>query len=146
MYRGEYISWVFEDNTFYDYDNEIEKMAKKISIPDEYVGEFLFDDLKLMKKNYNAELSPYFENLKLITVEPKVKISLDYKNEKVFFNINLNIHNKNYKNLDINKPELKELQDTYKKESENTWSKISMEQLFILFDFTNKFKSYEKYI
>ena len=140
LYRGEYISWVFEDNTFYDYDNGIEEMAKEISIPDEYVGEFLFDDLKLMKKNYNAELSPYFENLKLITIEPKVKISLDYKNEKVFFNINLNIHNKNYKNLDMNKPELKELHDTYKKESENTWSKISMEQLFILFDFTNKFK------
>lgn len=135
-------SWIYEDNTLYDYEDSISKINQNIKIPREFQGEFLFNQLKKLKKEYNAELGTYFENLKLNSIEPKIKVSLDYRNEAIYFDLEVNLNGKSYRNLEVDTEELYNQHDSYSKISDSYWERVSLLPVYEMFNIFNKFKYY----
>lgn len=141
-YEANDAAWIFKNNIFYEYDNSLNHLNQKINIPPDEAGKFLFVYLKKIKKEYNAQLCDYLENLKLINNSPRVKFILDYDNDYIVFE-NLVSFNKNlYKNSDIEENLPYELHNSMKKINDSTWEKIDLSPVIDMFDFINNYKIY----
>lgn len=144
LYVHNDVAWVFEENVFYDYDNSINGLENKIFIPETDRGEFLFYQLKRIKKEFNAQIGDYYSSLKLINIEPKIKFVLDYQNDVISFDNFMVFGGKTYKNLEIGRPEVIGQHNKIIKLNDSTWERVNFETLFEMFKVINKFKCFHK--
>ena len=142
LYIANDAAWILEDNCFYDYESSIYNFEKKIYIPQEELGNFLFVQLKKIKKEFDAELSEYFQNLKLVINEPKIKFILDYKDEYIVFENHISFNGKTYRNDEISRNIESSLHNKIQRVNENTWEKVDLSSLTKLFEIINKYKFY----
>jgi len=100
----------------------INELSKKVKIPEEKQGEFLFEIIPALKKNMQLEVNSDLEEHKLIKEEAAVKLKLDYNDEKIAAQIEVSFAGENYANAEILGLDAKTAVYTKHKDKAKVWA------------------------
>ncbi|MFW6264870.1 MAG: F0F1 ATP synthase subunit gamma [Bacillota bacterium] len=100
--RNNDLAWTIIDNTVYPVINkELLNLNKEIKIPEEKKGEFLFELLPSLQKKYQFELCDELQCYKLIEIEPRVKLYLDFKEDILYCSAEITLDGQLYEGAEI---------------------------------------------
>jgi len=94
--------WTVIENKVHLIDlSAIAELPKKIKIPEDRQGEFLFEIIPTLERNIKLEVAAELEEHQLIKEEADVKLKLDYSNDKISVQIEVEFAGENYANAEI---------------------------------------------
>ncbi|TDS32303.1 DEAD/DEAH box helicase [Halanaerobium congolense] len=111
--------WTVIENTvhkidFYNFD----KLPTSFMIPEQHRGNFLFEILPTLEKNLKLERSEELEGYELIKESPEINLKLDYQQQKISCQLEVEFDGENYSNTEL--LGLDTDQNIYKKDPENS--------------------------
>ncbi|MGM0508278.1 MAG: SNF2-related protein [Fusobacteriota bacterium] len=95
-------SWTVIENEIHPIKMEkFEGLSQSIDIPEENLGEFLFEILPSLKRNYNVNIDSNLKGYELIQKEPEIKLNLDYRDEVIYCEPEVQIEDHKYVGTEI---------------------------------------------
>lgn len=120
--RREELYWTVIENVIHPLDLAgINSLPEIIEIPPEKQGEFLFEILPALESNISLDIGRRLSGYRLIKEEPEAHIKLDYQEEEICCQLQVNLAGEEYNNTQVLGLNLDENQYSEDKETPGLW-------------------------